>query len=369
MIKKIILKLKQLKEKIKSNSPKSINWIVDALEPDWLYKYRVLNSPRSKKLKQLAEIRGESIQQILDKLPKSVIRNPPRKFNKITRYPIGVDFTEAGLKDGLGYVKLANGRIFYGHPSIEYYRNVYAGIQDLVSPNLTPDSYRVAMDVAARYLGGDNSNYGWYDQQLLPGAGGVIVEVGAYLGHKTIRFHDQLVGPTGKILAIEIMPQNVEILSRNVQENGLSDSINVVWSGVWSSRGEQVVRGKGFQRNSLVILDEQNLPEVMTVPTDTLDNILENWGVEPIDFMDIRTNGAEVEVLRGLDKMLDRVKVIYIATRFSSGGETTYNQCLQILRERGCVILPHTGKKAIYAVTAKFAHLYSHIKKKKKIKS
>ncbi len=367
------LKIKSMKKKVLKFLHKSANLaleqvgsFLDTSEPYWLYKYRILNSKQRERLEQLAEIRGESVEQTLNKLPRKVIRHIPRKFGKITLAPIGVEFIDAGVRDGLGYVKLPNGRILYGHLSTDHYCKAYEAIKDLVSPKLTADTYRVAMDVAARYLGGSNSNFGWYKNELLPGKGGTIVEVGAYLGHKTIRFHDQVVGTTGKVLAIEIMPDNCEILRRNVQENGLNDYIEVVWSGVWNSPGEHIVRGKGFQRNSLVEIDEQNLPEVTTVPTDTLDNILENWGVESVDFIDIRTNGAEVEVLRGLDRMLDRVKVIYVATRYSSDGETTHDKCLQILKDRGCLILPQTGSKAIYAVTEKFSNLYKIYRKTKK---
>jgi FkbM family methyltransferase len=42
----------------------------------------------------------------------------------------------------------------------------------------------------------------------------------------------------------------------------------------------------------------------VTVPVDTLDNIVSNLGVDRVDLVSITTNGAEPEILMGMDKII-----------------------------------------------------------------
>jgi len=96
----------------------------------------------------------------------------------------------------------------------------------------------------------------------------------------------------------------------------------------------------------------------ITVRTDSLDNILHSWGEKVIDFLALTLNGAEVEALQGLEKEINRIKVIYVAARYTREGRGTYQSCIEILRERGCVILPQSGDSSIYAATKYFAKEY-----------
>lgn len=314
-----------------------------------------LHAEEQEKIQLLASVRGESIQETLNKFDnKKKIRQIPGTFSKFNTNPIGVEFKEAGIEKGIPYVKLPNDRIFYGHFPNKRHSRIYEYLQDLFSPVLSVETSLLAMDVSSRYV----KNWSRYPNELLPKQGGVIVEVGAYLGHKTVRFCDYVVGTEGKILAIEVLPENFKILCSNVEKNNLQNCINVIECGVWKSQGEMVLKGKGLARNSLINIDQVALDEQMIVKTDTLDNILASWNDEIIDFIDIRVNGAEIEVLQGLQQGLDRIKVIFVATPYSRDGKSTYSICLELLRERGCRILPQTTQTAIYAVPEKFANNY-----------
>ena len=207
------------------------------------------------------------------------------------------------------------------------------------------------MDVCRRYL----ADAHWYRSDLLPPSGGTVAEIGAYLGHKTIKFVDRVVGPSGRVLAVEVMPDNSEVLRLNISGNALEEQVTIVEAGVWNRTGEEIVLGTGYQQNSLVSTDTHDFQAITRVKTDTLDNILAGWDVPAIDFLDIRVNGAEIEVLEGLDRELARVRVIYIAVPYSRGGVSTRERCLEILRDKGCSILPHDDPTEIYAATAHHA--------------
>ncbi len=303
------------------------------------------------KLERLSAARMDSIDETFNRFRDS-IKSIPRSFNKHTNNLLRFDFPEAGLSEGMPYVKLPNGRIFYGALPNKKTRREFAFLKDRVSPALTDDTYLTALDITSRYL----TDFSWYPKELLPSEGGTVVEAGAYVGHKTIRFVDDAVGTSGKVLAIEMMPDNVQVLRRNVKENNLDKCIDIVECGVWNEKGETLVMGKGRQRNSLVPLDQLKPDIVISVPVNSLDNILQSWGKDIIDFLVLTVNGAEVEALRGLDTMLNHIKVIYIAACYTRDGQSTYATCMEILKERGCVILPHSNDFVIYASPARYAN-------------
>jgi FkbM family methyltransferase len=204
------------------------------------------------------------------------------------------------------------------------------------------------MDVASRYC----RNWSWYPESVLPPKGGTMVEVGAYLGHKSIRFVDDCISEGGKFLAVEIMPENFEIFKKNIQVNNLTGTMSVVHSGAWFEEGELDVHVGGTVRNSLVAFSEESKEfEKQAVPVNTLDNILRNW--EPnscIDFIDIRVNGAEYEALQGLDEQLGRIRYMFLPTKYSADGRDIHSLCRKLLLERGCKILESIStKSSLYA--------------------
>jgi len=236
-------------------------------------------------------------------------------------------------------------RRFYGYPSEPIPRLEYRFLKDLLPPAVTADTYLVAKEVTSRYL----TDWGWYPREVLPGKGGTVVEVGAYLGHKTMRFVDECVGTSGRVLAIEMIPEDVQLLRRNIEANGLEGCVEAMQCGVWKEPGLRALRGKGRQRDSLVNLDKLGPERGQAVPTDTLDNILRRWGVATADFLVVTANGAEIEVLEGLQHEWERVKAVYVAACYTVDGVPTYDRCLEILKRRGSTILPQTTQHAIYA--------------------
>jgi FkbM family methyltransferase len=313
--------------------------------------HRRLFPDYEEKLRILADIRGEIPEEVFKRFGKKGLKRCPEQFNKHIRNLMKVEFADAGVSGGLPFVVLPNGRVFYGHFSKPNHRRMYEFLRDLIPSKLNEDTFLLGIDITHRYL----SNHTWFPSELLPGRGGVIVEVGAYLGHKSIRFIDDVVSTNGRVLAVEMMPDNLEILSKNVKENDLSDCVHIVESGVWNAPGYVTVKGKGRQRNSLVNLEKINVELDIKVKTETLDTILSQWGVFPIDFLMITVNGAEIEVLEGLGKMLDDIKIIFVACPYSTRNDiSNYHSCKKFLEENGCHILDQSSSRRIYAVTARY---------------
>ncbi len=306
-----------------------------------------LSNTARARLETIAKVRNESHESVMARFSSRDLARAPASFPKHIDALRSTAFETAEVRDGLAYVKLSNGRSFYGNISKPNHQLAYEYVADLVPSILNEETFLLGIDIAQRYA----SDSIWPPKQLHPPQGGTVVECGAYLGHKTIRFADELVGPKGKVLAIEMMPDNVEILRRNIRENGLQDIIDVIEAGVWSKPDRLVVKGKGRQRNTLVDLAKLEEEQGFDDPVDSLDNILENWGQPIVDLLFVTVNGAEVEALPGINHSLSRIRGLHIVALYSRDGRQNHEICREILRDKGCKILESCDETEIVATT------------------
>jgi hypothetical protein len=118
----------------------------------------------------------------------------------------------------LAFAELDNVRVFYSFLSQLSHRKEY--VADTLSDAITEESYLAAIDVVQKYI----TDYTWPPDGLVPQARANIIQLGADLGQKTIRFAEELAGDGTRILVVEMMPENCAIPRRNVVEdagNGL----------------------------------------------------------------------------------------------------------------------------------------------------
>lgn len=330
----------------------------DPKDHDKTYRVRVSLDPKlTERLEALAAIRGQDVTQSLTQLTQNLVKilpaSPPPKA--LACADLAID--KAGVERSVPFIRLKMGRVFYGLPSEPHHRALYTFLADLLPKQLTPETYHLANEIQGRYF---NVNY-----RGMPGPGGVIVEAGAYIGFKAIRFAD-IVGPTGKVVAIEMIPDNAQLLDRNVRANGLENVVTTVNSGLWDEPGEFTANYKNYQQNSLVQLDDRKYANQMTVKTDTLDNILDRTHVGSIDFLNMQINGAELEALRGLKRRINDVKLLRIASYYKRQGKPTVDACCKILDELGCVVLNRSPAGSIYASPKRFANEFSDIRSRRR---
>lgn len=302
--------------------------------------YSSLSATAEANLHKLAKIRNESVSTVSKKFSIDEIKAVPKLNNYIARIR-DLDFTDAGVCDGLAYVKIGNGRVFYGYTTNRPHRRAYYYVKDTMPDVIDENTFLLAMNIAYRYT----MDFSWPSDEITPPSNGSIVECGAYLGHKTVRFADELV-PQGQILAIEMMADNARILRRNIEENGLQNIVTVFEAGVWNRYEIRSVKGKGRQRNSLIAIDRLTDDIGYCAQADTFDNIIDQWGESEVDFSFITVNGAEVEVIEGMKKNLP--KGLFIAAPFSRDGANNSEICREMLLRKGYTIL-NAGEKRIFA--------------------
>ena len=301
-----------------------------------------LSDANYNKLVRLAELRGETVGEATNRLLDLSVKSIPGNLRKADAPLTDLDIRSTGVEDGCPWIRMGNGRIFHSQPTKLRYARLFHLMRDRTPNSLKPETYQSAIDARRLYAQGCN-----YD--LFPGPGATVVDAGAYVGYKAISFADA-VGPSGRVIAIELDKENARLLRKNVEQNELTDRIEVHECGVWSFDGEADYTGESHMQHTLASMDGKEYAARGSVNTRTLDTIFDASGIEYVDFLNIQVNGAEVEALHGLDRWWSRVGVIRIAAYYQHEGRNISEDVLGILEQRGAEIHEVTRKGGITAI-------------------
>ena len=85
---------------------------------------------------------------------------------------------------------------------------------------------------------------------------------------------------------------------------------------------------------------------LVEVEVDTLDNILGELGIKKVDFIKMNIEGAEVEVLKGMEEVLKNDVRLAIAAHHSVNGKPTDETIELQLKQRGFEI--YATEQTIY---------------------
>jgi len=146
-------------------------------------------------------------------------------------------------------------------------------------------------------------------------AGDWVIDVGANIGHYTKRCSD-LVGPAGRVIALEPVPETFELLAANVR---LFQHSNVTLLNMAASDRAAVV-GMKIPRFDTGLLNyyQANVSE-MTVDVYVLALTLDTLALpRPIKLIKIDAEGHDPAVLRGGEALLARDHPILIVETGSS---------------------------------------------------
>jgi FkbM family methyltransferase len=131
--------------------------------------------------------------------------------------------------------------------------------------------------------------------------GATIVDVGANTGYNTV-YAARLVGPCGRVIAIEPAADNVRLLRDNIIANHLT---NVIVHAVAAGRIHEVrdlfLRGDVSAVNSLFAESVYaSITGIDRVPVAPLDALVDG----DADLVKIDVEGAELDVLAGMTRLL-----------------------------------------------------------------
>ena len=148
---------------------------------------------------------------------------------------------------------------------------------------------------------------------LRPGM--VFVDAGANEGLFTL-LGARIVGPAGRVLAIEPSPRERARLERNAELNGLRN-VRVRSEALLDAPGRALLRVADVEhagQNTLGSFVYDAVGEAGVIPVEgiRLDQLLEEEGIDSVDALKIDVEGAEMKVLVGADRLLARLRPVVL---------------------------------------------------------
>jgi FkbM family methyltransferase len=156
--------------------------------------------------------------------------------------------------------------------------------------------------------------------------GDVFLDVGAHVGVMGLVAR-QLVGSSGRVIAVEPQPYNCERILRNWNLNGFNNlTLHVAAAGAAEtviSLPQQSPTDKSRLSLALPMPDATDLN--FLVPLVTLGSVITRAAVDRVRLLKIDVEGYELEVLRGLGEAAGRIENIVLEvldepTQNGSGG-------------------------------------------------
>ena len=152
--------------------------------------------------------------------------------------------------------------------------------------------------------------------------GDVVFDIGANVGFFTL-LSSMLVGATGRVVAFEPLPRNLECLRKNLELNRVTNAV-VIPAAVAETAGVGVLTE--LPSPSLARLGTEG----RTVPLVALDELLAQGTVPSPSVMKIDVEGAESRVLRGAHALLSTRRPLVL---LSAHGFLQHQECWAYLAQ------------------------------------
>jgi FkbM family methyltransferase len=128
--------------------------------------------------------------------------------------------------------------------------------------------------------------------------GDVVLDVGANIGNHTLYFGEHL---EHRVIAVEAEAANADVLEHNVAANGLADRVRIVRGAAWSETGTVSLDQRIPGNSGSFFVTGAAEGEVPAFRLDELDRDADGGSV---GLLKIDVEGAELDVLRGAEKIL-----------------------------------------------------------------
>lgn len=140
------------------------------------------------------------------------------------------------------------------------------------------------------------------------GPGDVFVDAGANIGYFTV-LAASLVGDTGRVLAVEMMPDTAALLRQHVAMNGLAN-VEVTERALSDLPGQRVVARISAGKHGQASISTSGVRDgvEVSVMTTTLSDLLAD--IDDIALMKMDLEGAEELAIRGAGRSLMRIRAI-----------------------------------------------------------
>lgn len=130
----------------------------------------------------------------------------------------------------------------------------------------------------------------------------------------------RVVGRKGRVVLVEADQENVRKLSSYFGEHP-KHNLTIIPKAAFSRQGKGLFCIAPNPLDHKLLIDNIDMDndyqaddyylETIEMDVDTVDNIAEELGIQSIDYIEITVNGAEVHVLEGMEKMLNKTNRVF----------------------------------------------------------
>lgn len=129
--------------------------------------------------------------------------------------------------------------------------------------------------------------------------GDVVLDVGANIGQFAV-VAANIIGPTGKVFAVEAGHAAFAMLSRNIDENQFTQ-VKVLHMAAWDTETTLHLGGVRVDMLGWGKVQQEADAQTEAVPARRLDAVLSELGCTKVDVIKIDIEGAEIKALQGLE--------------------------------------------------------------------
>lgn len=143
--------------------------------------------------------------------------------------------------------------------------------------------------------------------QLILGEGDFVIDVGANIGYYTL-LASQLVGSSGRVLALEPDELNFKLLAKNTQEFG-NNNVKLLQVAAAAKSGPGFLYRSEDNFGDHRIFSNCSDAIGQNITTVTLDKLVLEWGTRP-NLVKIDCQGAETNILQGMAGMFNNPDLV-----------------------------------------------------------
>ncbi len=126
--------------------------------------------------------------------------------------------------------------------------------------------------------------------------GDTVIDAGAHIG---VFSRWAIKRGEARVIAIEPNPDNILSLERNLAAEIAEGKVTIVKAGVWNEESELELKLHDHITSRPTLFNMEGISHSITVPVKPLDSIIEELGLERVDFIKMDIEGAERQALAG----------------------------------------------------------------------
>ena len=172
-----------------------------------------------------------------------------------------------------------------------------------------------------------------YCFEYLPQTGDTVINVGAGVGCELFAF-SRLVGPSGRVFAFEAHPRTFDLMSRAAATNGWPN-VELINAAITDKSGSAMISDE----------DDFTIRSVFTssgikIPAVSIDDFVEQRGLERIDFLTMNIEGAERLAILGMERSFTKISHVCISCHDFIGDpeKATRSEVIGWLEQHGFVV-------------------------------